>query len=352
MTFDQYIKHTTAKAPKATKVQCSNVEKEAETSAKNVKAESVKEKEAEGVVHTDSSATESDTEPEFDTLKLGVGKIRLKVKPQKKKKYFDEEDSTYIPTPHEKKKKVIKKRKAVQKGVIPRNVRARKGAATMPEMQSFKAPEVEKLAETTSTLEVEVQSVEKPEVEKKKAPESPIFEKVEKNVEAGKDDEDEVQFMGERESTPPPPPVNPTIHIPEDPQEPSSAKKDNSSSSHGFPPFPDNLGPGSVSLDDVGDLFNEGKINLLTKRVSILEKAKKKAESECDELKEKLKKVLAENDEFKLAMNAHAQKNDAKVIDQLTTELVEVNAKYENTNEVNKTLYQMIGELHQSSSNE
>ncbi|KAJ0770131.1 putative transcription factor bZIP family [Helianthus annuus] len=345
MTFDQYIKQTEA----AAKVQGSNVEKAAETSTKNVEAESVKEKEAEGVVHTDSSATKSDTEPEFDTSRLGVGKIKLKVKPLKeKKKDSYEEDSTYIPTPQEKKKKVIKKRKATPSGVIPRNVRERKGTATMPELQSSKAPEVE------------VQSIKDPEVEKK-TPESPIYEKVEKNVEAEKDD-DEVEFMGERESTPPPPPVNPTIHIPDDPQEPSSAKKDNnSSSSQGFPSFPDNLGPGPLSLDDVGDLFNEGKINLLTKRVSILEKVKKKAEAEQDELKQNLMKVLAENDELKLAVNDHAERIDeltddlgeqAKVIDQLTTELAEVNVKYENMNEVNKTLHQMIGELHEPSSNE
>ncbi|MFS8034946.1 hypothetical protein Hanom_Chr17g01587171 [Helianthus anomalus] len=315
MTFDKYIKHIADEAAKAAaKVQSSHVEKVAETSVKNVEAESVKEKEAEGVAETYSSATESDTKPEFDTSKLGVVKIKLKVKPRKKKTDSDEEDSTYIPTPKEK-KKLRRKHKAHPSGFIPRNVRARKGAATMPEIQS--------------------------------APESPIYEKVEKNDEAEKDD-DEVEYMGERESTPPPPPpVNPTIHIPDDPQEPSSAKKDNNSR--------------PVSLDDVGDLFNGGKINLLTKRVSILEKAKKKAEVERDELKEKLKKVLSENNELKLAVNDHAERIDelmddlgeqAKVIDQLTTECAELNVKYESMNEVNKTLHQMIGELHESSSNE
>ncbi|MFS7987599.1 hypothetical protein Hanom_Chr11g01024821 [Helianthus anomalus] len=130
--------------------------------------------------------------------------------------------------------------------------------------------------------------------------------------------------MGERESTPPPPLVNPTIHIPDDPQEPSSAKKDNNS-------------------------------------MSILEKTKKKAKVECDELKEKLKKVLAKNEELKKAYNNHVEIIDdlnntlaaqAKVIDTLTSEFDEVNAKYENMNKVNKMLHQMIGELHESSSNE
>ncbi|KAJ0788411.1 hypothetical protein HanPI659440_Chr05g0191361 [Helianthus annuus] len=210
MTFDQYVKHIDAEAAKAAKVQGTHVEKIVESSAKNVEAESLKEKEVESVVETDSSAPESDTEHEFDTSKLGVGKIKLKVKPQKRKKGSDEEDTMYIPTPEEK-KKLGKKRKAIQTGVIPRNVRARKGAATMPEIQSGKAPEVQ---QAQSIPEVEVQSVDKPEVEKKKTLESPIFEKVEKNVEAEKDD-DEVQLMGERPSTPPPPPppVNPTIQI-------------------------------------------------------------------------------------------------------------------------------------------
>ncbi|MFS7929718.1 hypothetical protein Hanom_Chr04g00335821 [Helianthus anomalus] len=363
MTSKQYIKHTDAEAAKAA-VQGSHVEKVAETSSMNIEAESVKEKEAEGAVHTDSSTTESDTEPEFDTSELGVGKIKLKVKPLKKKNDSDEEDSTYIPTPEDK-KKPRRKRKAHPSGVIPRNVRARKGAATMPEIQSGN---VQEFQQPQSTPEVEVQSVKDPdvEVENVKAPEvetteSPIFEKVEKLVEADKDD-DEVEFMGERESTPPPPPVNPTIHIPDDPQEPSSAKKDNnSSSSQGFPTFLDNLGLGPVSLDEIGDLFNEGKINLLTKRVSILEKTKKKAEVERDELKEKLKKVYAKNEELKKFYKNHAEIIDdlndtlaahAKVIDTLTSEFDEVKAKYKSMNEVNKTLHQMIGELHETSSNE
>ncbi|XP_021979394.1 neurofilament medium polypeptide-like [Helianthus annuus] len=339
MTLDDFVKQSEgAKAAK----EAAN---EAETSAKNV--------EAEGVVESDPS----ETKPEYDTSKLGVGKTKLKFKPQKKKKGSDKEDATYIPTPEEK-KKVIRKRKAIPTGVIPRSVRARKGAATIPEIQSVKAREVEKHVETTSIPEVKKdQSVEKPEEESKKAPESPIFERVEKN------DEDEVEFMGERPSTPPPPPpVNPTIHIPVDPKEPPSAKKaTTSSSSQGFPTFPDNLGPGPISLDDVGDLFNEGKINLLTKRVSLLEKAKAKAEAERDELKEKLEKMKAENAELKKAVIDHADrideltddyKDQAKVIDRITAEFDEMNEKYELMSETNKTLHQMIGELHESSSNE
>ncbi|MFS7997427.1 hypothetical protein Hanom_Chr12g01141631 [Helianthus anomalus] len=93
--------------------------------------------------------------------------------------------------------------------------------------------------------------------------------------------------MVERQSTPPPPPPsNPTIHIHDDPKDPSSARKATTScSSQGFAMFPDNLGPGPIGLDDVGDIFNEGKINVLTKKVSMLEKAKAKAEANPGEIK-------------------------------------------------------------------
>ncbi|KAF5813380.1 putative transcription factor bZIP family [Helianthus annuus] len=363
VSFGDYLeKNEEAKAAKAAKeAETSAKNVEAETSAKNVEADGLKEKEVEGVAHTDSSATisdSSDTKPEIDTSKIGVGKIWLKVKPQNKKKDSDEEDSTYIPTPEEK-KKLRKKRKAVQTGVIPRNVRARKGAATMPEIQCGKVLEVESV-QTPEVQAKRIPEVEKPEVEKKKTHESPIFEKVEKNVEAGKDDEDEVQFMGERESTPPPPPKNPTIHIQDD-LEQSQPKKDTSSGSFdGFPKvqgeFPDNLLP-----EGDYDMFHDEKIKVLTKKITILEKEKEKAEDECDELKAELKAVKAKNEELKKAYNNHAEIIDnlndtlaaqAKVIDTITAEFDEVNAKYESMNKVNKMLHQMIGDLHETSSSE
>ncbi|MFS7996363.1 putative transcription factor bZIP family [Helianthus anomalus] len=301
MTFDQYIKHTADEAAKAAKVQDSHIEK----------------------------------------------------------------DSTYITTPEEK-KKLRRKRKAHPSGVIPRNVRARKGSATIPEIQSSKAPEVQ---QTQSTQEVEVQSVKDPEVEVEnvKAPEVETtkglevkkVKSVEKNVEAKKVDEEAV-YMGERKSTPPASPINLTIHIQDDPESSQPKKETSSGSFNGFPKvhgeFPDDL------LPEVGyDMFHDGKIKVLTKKVSLLEKEKAKAEAERDELKEKLEKVLAENDELKIEVNDHAEGIDdltddpgeqAKVIDNLTAEFAEVNAKYENMNEVNKTLHQMISEQHESSSNE
>ncbi|KAF5766274.1 hypothetical protein HanRHA438_Chr15g0725801 [Helianthus annuus] len=260
MSFDEYLKHTTVEASKAT--EGANVEKTAETGGAG---EGIKETFVEGLVHTESSETEID---EFDPTKIAPtsyvsGKQKMK-RSLKKKKASDEEDATYVPTPKEK-KKMIKKRKAHPTGVVPRSVRARKDTSSTPQKES-------------------------------KAPESPEYERV-KKVDA-RDEEVEVEFMGERKSTPPPPPSpkNPTIHIspghqktPEQQQkkveDPSSAKKaTTSSSSHGFPKVsgehPEDLPSGDF------DVFNDGKINVLTKKVSVLEKAKAKAEAEREKAKE------------------------------------------------------------------
>ncbi|MFS7896624.1 hypothetical protein Hanom_Chr00s005164g01728161 [Helianthus anomalus] len=64
----------------------------------------------------DSEATQS--ESELDPTTLGRGKAQLKKK--------HEEDSPYVP---DQPKKQEKKRKAVQAGVIPRNVREKKAGA-------------------------------------------------------------------------------------------------------------------------------------------------------------------------------------------------------------------------------
>ncbi|MFS8003142.1 hypothetical protein Hanom_Chr13g01210441 [Helianthus anomalus] len=300
MSLEEYLKHVADEAAKAVaKTQGSNAEKEAETSAKNVEAEGVKETLVEGVVHSDSSATESDDPTKIAPTSYVSGKQKYKGSP-KKKKDSDEEDSTYVPTPDEK-KKLRKKRKAHPKRVVPRSVRARKGSSTTPEVETTKVPEVEK-----------VQSVEKPEVKTKKAPESPIYERVEKDVEVPlnievekveeKKQDDEVEFMGERKSTPLASPINPTIHIHDDPKktpEEQPKKATTSSSSHGFRrvigEYPEDLPEGDY------DLFNEGKINVLTKKVSVLEKEKAKTEADREELKEKLEASKAENAELKKA---------------------------------------------------
>ncbi|MFS7904604.1 hypothetical protein Hanom_Chr01g00038051 [Helianthus anomalus] len=303
-SLEKYLKYTADEAVKAAvKAQGSNVDKEAKTTTKNVEVEGVKETLVEGVVESDSSATESD---EVDPTMISPtsyvsGKKKLK-RSLKKKKDSDEEDSTYIPTLDEKKK-----------------LRLYSSSREVEKAQSV--PEIEKIQST--------------EVETKKAPESPIFERVEKEV--------EVEFMGERQSIPPPPPINPTIHIHDDPKDPSQPQKDTTSgSSHGFPrvqgEYLDDLPEGDY------DLFNEGKINVLTKK-----------------LKEKFKAVKAENAELKKVANDHVDiinqlSNDleehAKEIDRITAEFNEVNENYETMNETNKTLHQIIGELHETSLNE
>ncbi|KAJ0580799.1 hypothetical protein HanHA300_Chr04g0133531 [Helianthus annuus] len=322
MTFDEYMKHTDAKIAKATNV----AEKEADTTANNVEAEGVKETLVEGVVQSDSSATESD---EVDPTKIAPtsyvsGKQKYKGSPTKKK-YSDEEDSTYVPTSKEK-RKGLKKRKARHVGVVSRSVRAKKDSTTVPEV-----PIVEKSVEVP-----EVQSVQVPEVERKKAPESPIYERVEKN-----DEFVEVEFMGERKSTPPPTPINPTIHIHDDPKktpEEQLKKATTSSSSHGFPKvigeYPEDLPEGDF------DIFNEGKINVLTKKLSVLEKAKAKVEA-------KLEAVKAENVALKKELEEHAG-----MIDKLGDELEKVNDQYKSVDNFKKLLHEMSGDVSQHATNE
>ncbi|MFS8018698.1 hypothetical protein Hanom_Chr15g01395151 [Helianthus anomalus] len=138
VTFGQYIKQTEV----AAKDQAEKVAKEARASStKHVETESLKEKEPEGVAHTDSSDADdesTDTKSEIDKSKIGVGKVTLKKKPKKKNKGSDEEDELYIPTPQAEKKKGVLKRKANPQGIISRRVRERKGSASVPEIQSGK----------------------------------------------------------------------------------------------------------------------------------------------------------------------------------------------------------------------
>ncbi|MFS7945238.1 hypothetical protein Hanom_Chr06g00521831 [Helianthus anomalus] len=288
MSLADYVKHTTAEG-----AQGANVEKEVEKLTEKVEASGVNETFVGGLVHTDSSETESD---EIDPTKIAPtsyvsGKQKLKRFP-KKKKASDEEDATYEPTPKEKKKKGLKKRKA-----HPRNFRARKDTTSIPQRES-KIPEIH-----------EYERVEKVDV---------------------RDEDVEVEFMGVRKSTPPPPPpppINPTIYILEEHEktpeqqtkkveEPASKKATTSSSSHGFPKIPHDLGAGPIGLEDA------------------------KAEAE-------LEVVKAENVALKKEIEEHAD-----MIDQLTDEIEEVNAQYKTIDEANKTLHEMLGDLHTSTSNE
>ncbi|MFS7966062.1 hypothetical protein Hanom_Chr09g00769481 [Helianthus anomalus] len=328
-SLDDFIKRNEeAQAEKAAKA--------VESSAKNTEAESVKQKEAEGVAHTDSSDADdesTDTKPDIDTSKIGGS---------------DEEDSTYIPMPQAEKKKGALKRKANPQGIIPRRVRARKGSASVHETRSGKSekhiqtPEVQAQSIPEILQRLNWKRVDKPDVEKKG------------------DDEDEVEITGERVSTPPPPPENPTIHIPDDPKQ-SPPKKDTTSGL--FEGFPNVQGEFTDNILSEGeyDMFHDATIKDLTKKVSILEKEKAKAEAERDKLKKKLEKAMKLNEEMKTVVNDHAERIDAltedvadnaKLFDQLTNELSKVNARYENMNETNQMLHQMLDDLHEASSNE
>ncbi|KAJ0777281.1 hypothetical protein HanRHA438_Chr02g0067661 [Helianthus annuus] len=114
VTFEQFIELSKASAQK--------------DQSSSVQTESVKEKEPEGVVHDDLSEADSEsteTETELDLTTLGRGNAQLKNKPTKKKKGFDEEDSSFTPSVDERNKLRIK-RKAVQTRVIPRKTEQEK----------------------------------------------------------------------------------------------------------------------------------------------------------------------------------------------------------------------------------
>ncbi|MFS7935685.1 hypothetical protein Hanom_Chr05g00406481 [Helianthus anomalus] len=298
VTFEQYLKHTETTIAK-------------EQSA-SVPAEGVKEKQPEEVVHegsADADDESTETEPKIDMATVGYGKVQMKKKPQKRKKGSDDEDTTYTPTAVEKKKLRIK-RKVVQSGVIPRNVRAKKGGASMPESQNGKS---EKHVTTSQGPEVEtVQNVEVPNV--------PEVQK--------KAGDDEVEITEVRVSSPPPPPPPP---------------KDQ--------PIP----------ESDFDMFHDASVKALEKKVSILEKEKAKAEANHDELKKQLEELTKINEEIKSAMIKQAKKlkkmegdvdDNTRLFEQLSTEISDLHVKNVKLNDINKTLNQLISELYEASANE
>ncbi|XP_021975040.1 calponin homology domain-containing protein DDB_G0272472-like [Helianthus annuus] len=236
MSFADYEKLSTAQ--------------DAAKTAENVEAggESLKETFVEGEVHTDSSETESDTDPtKIAPTSYISGKFKLKKSP-KKKKASDEEDATYEPTPVEK-------------------------------------------------------------------------EKLKKKEEA-------------REKTPDQPPKTT--------EEPSFASKKPptpQSSSHCFPKVPYDL------PSDFGDMFNDGKINALTRKVSLLLKAKAEAEAELKATKEKLKDVEDEN----VALRNEVEEL-TNVVEELAEKIMEINAQYKEMDNSHKTLTEIVGDLHTSTS--
>ncbi|MFS7936379.1 hypothetical protein Hanom_Chr05g00414891 [Helianthus anomalus] len=276
------------------------------SSAKRVQTESLKEKEPEGVAHSDSSDVDdesTETESEIDTSKIGVGKVTLKKKPQQKKKGSDEEDSTYI--------QQLKRKRNNEESTKQFNLAL---------FQGMSGQRKEHIETSKGPKAVKGQNVEVPEVQQ--------VQSVEKK--AG--DDDEVVITDERVSIPPP--EKPTSHIPVD-AETSKPKK--TTLRDPFEGFPNVQGE---FLDDIlpnedYDIFHDATVKELTKKVSLLENEKAKAEAEIEALR---------------ADKAYVDDN-AKLFEQLSSKLSEVNVKYANMNEANQTLHQMLDELHEASAN-
>ncbi|KAJ0695748.1 hypothetical protein HanLR1_Chr10g0349011 [Helianthus annuus] len=277
-----------------------------------------------------------------DMATVGRGKVQLKKKSQKKKKGSDDEDSTYTPTGEEKKKLRIK-RKVVQSGVIPRNVRARKGGVSMPQSQSGKS---EKHMETSKSSEAEkVQNVEVPKAPEVQKPE------VEKNV----SDDDYVEV---RVSTPPPSPKDqPILERGESSQPKKTILPD---VFEGFPNIYGEYKDDFLSGDEF-DMFHDASVKALEKKVILLEKEKAKAEADRDELKRQLEELTKVNEEIKFVMIKQAKKlkkmegdvdDNAKLFELLSTEITDLHVKNVKLNDINKTLNQLISELHEASANE
>ncbi|KAJ0625909.1 hypothetical protein HanLR1_Chr01g0006091 [Helianthus annuus] len=245
-------------------------------SADQAGGEEVKETEVEGVVHTDSSATDLDIDvTQMAPTHYVSGKFKLKG-PFKKKKGSDEDDAPYVPTEAEARK--VKRGRGIKRsakpiGGTPRKSKVRKivikplkGKAD----DSSKAPE--KVIEEVPIIEAQVH-VPSP-------PRSPIHESI--------------PIQTEVYSSPP----QQSILV----EEPGSTSKKAATpiSSQSFLGVPHNHGP-APSLDNVG-FFGDERVDGILKRVSILEKAKdesdeklKETEAELKETKEKLKSVEAEN---------------------------------------------------------
>ncbi|KAJ0796463.1 putative transcription factor bZIP family [Helianthus annuus] len=148
---------------------------------------------------------------------------------------------------------------------------------------------------------------------------------------------------GRKDTTSIPIPEEVRKKTPEQPQktveEPCSASKKpqtSQSSSHGFQKVPTDL------PSDFGDWFNDGKVNALTKKVSILEKAK--AEAELKAVKEKLKDVEAEN----VALRNEVEEL-TNVVEELAEKIMNVEAQYKAIDDSNRTMMEMYADLQVSS---
>ncbi|XP_021974741.1 claspin-like [Helianthus annuus] len=272
----------------------------------------------------DSEATQS--ESELDPMTLGRGKAQLKKKPLKKKKTSDEEDSPYEP---DQPKKQVKKRKAVQAGVIPRNVRAKKSEA---EPQKDKGGKKEKHIQKEKVLESE-------------KTQEPVAER-----ETGGDDY--VEVTGFKAASPRPPSQD----------KPESSQKKDSKVDYMFEGFPEATEVYTEDIpEDDYDMFNDQAVKELVQKVNKLEKEKAKTELEHDILKkqvdnlmkahEQVRAVLIEQEETMNKMRNEAHDN-SKLFELLTAEIASLNVKIKNLEDVNQTHNQLLSEMSEASSNE
>ncbi|MFS7986239.1 hypothetical protein Hanom_Chr11g01007991 [Helianthus anomalus] len=184
----------------------------------------------------------------------------------------------------------------------------------------------------------EVQSVGIPEAE------------VQKNV--GDDDYVEVKV-----STPPPPQPPQNLEVLESSQPKKTTLPD---MFNGFPNVRGEFKDDFVVGDDF-DMFHDASVKALEKKVSILEKEKAKAESDRDELKKQHEELTKVNEEIKKVTIKQAKKlkkmeddvdDNTKLFELLSADITELHVKNVKLNDINKTLNQMISELHEASENE
>ncbi|XP_022032352.1 nucleolin 2-like [Helianthus annuus] len=304
----------------------------------SAQAENVKE--PEGEVQDDSSEDDSEatlSESELDPTTLGRGKVQLKKKPTKKQKASDEEDSSYEP---DQPKKQIKKRKAIQAGVIPRSVRAKKSGAEPPKDKGGKK---EKHLQKSNVHEAEKdQSVEIPKEPEAQNIEVPVVE-VQKKT---RGDDDYVEITGYKAATPPRPP-------PQD--QPESSHPKDTKFDYIFEGLLEATGIYTEDIpEDDYDMFNNEAVNELLKKVADLEKAKAKAEKERDILKQRVEQLMKAHDQIRMVLinqeeTMNKMKNEAhdnsKVVELLTAEISSLNVKIKNLEDVNQTLNQLLSEM-------
>ncbi|MFS7986727.1 hypothetical protein Hanom_Chr11g01013691 [Helianthus anomalus] len=314
----------------------------------SVHAETIKE--TEGAAQDDSSE-EADSEAtvsesELDPTTLGRGKAQLKKKPTKRQKASDEEDFSYVP---DEPKKQRAKRKAVQAGVIPRRVRAKKTGSELPKDKEGKK---EKHAEASKDTEAEkVQSVEipkEPELQNVEVPE--VVVEVQKNT-GGNDDY--VEITGYKAATPP-------LPLPQD--KPESLHPKDTSFDYLFEGLPTATGIYKEDIPEEDyDMFNSEAVKELMKKVVELENEKAKAEGERDVFKRKIEELMKAHDEARMVLidqeeTTKKMKDDvhdnSQLFELLSLEISSLNVKIKNLQDVNQTLNQLLSEMSEASSNE